>query len=87
MTDLAYLTVAEGAALLDRELEDRRPGCAFLVSTHDPGRIDRGAWDALAARSSQVNPFVAHDYLVALHNSRSAIAATGCGRGCWGSRS
>lgn len=43
----------------------------------DPGRIDPGAWDALAARSPQVNPFVAHDYLVALHKSRSAIAATG----------
>jgi heme exporter protein A len=38
----------EGAALLDRELEERRPGCAFLVSTHDPGRIDRFATSKLA---------------------------------------
>jgi heme exporter protein A len=38
----------EGAALLDRELEERRPSCAFLVSTHDPGRIDRFATSKLA---------------------------------------
>jgi heme exporter protein A len=38
----------EGAALLDRELEERRAGCAFLVSTHDPGRIDRFATSKLA---------------------------------------
>src|ERR1700752_2522604 len=43
----------------------------------DPGHIDRGAWDALAIRSSQVNPFVTHDYLIALHNSGSAIGGTG----------
>jgi heme exporter protein A len=29
----------EGAALLDRELADRRPLATFLVATHDPGRI------------------------------------------------
>jgi heme exporter protein A len=29
----------EGAALLDRELADRRPMATFLVATHDPGRI------------------------------------------------
>jgi heme exporter protein A len=38
----------EGASLLDRELEERRPSCAFLVSTHDPGRIDRFATSKLA---------------------------------------
>src|SRR6266511_1003666 len=38
----------EGAALLDRELEERRPSCAFLVSTHDPERIDRFATSKLA---------------------------------------
>ena len=38
----------EGASLLDRELEERRPSCAFLVSTHDPGRIDRFATAKLA---------------------------------------
>jgi len=38
----------EGASLLDRELEERRPSCAFLVSTHDPGRIERFATSKLA---------------------------------------
>jgi ABC-type multidrug transport system ATPase subunit len=38
----------EGASLLDRELEERRARCAFLVSTHDPGRIDRFATAKLA---------------------------------------
>jgi ABC-type multidrug transport system ATPase subunit len=38
----------EGAAQLDRELEDRRPGRVFLVSTHDPARIDRFATSKLA---------------------------------------
>ena len=38
----------EGAALLDRELAERRSSCAFLVSTHDPGRIDRFATSKLA---------------------------------------
>jgi heme exporter protein A len=37
----------EGADLLDRELEERRPSRAFLVSTHDPGRIDRFATSKL----------------------------------------
>lgn len=31
----------EGAALLDRELEDRRSAAAFIVATHEPGRIER----------------------------------------------
>ena len=38
----------EGASLLDRELEERRASCAFIVSTHDPGRIERFATSKLA---------------------------------------
>jgi ABC-type multidrug transport system ATPase subunit len=38
----------EGAALLDRELEERRPSCAFVVATHDPARNDRLATSKLA---------------------------------------
>jgi heme exporter protein A len=37
----------EGASLLDRELEERRPTCAFVVATHDPGRIDHFATSKL----------------------------------------
>jgi heme exporter protein A len=38
----------EGAALLDRELEQALPRCAFVVATHDPARIERFASSKLA---------------------------------------
>ena len=38
----------EGAALLDRELEEARSSAAFVVATHDPARIDRLASSKLA---------------------------------------
>jgi ABC-type multidrug transport system ATPase subunit len=31
---------ADGAALLDRELRERRTGSAFVVATHDPSRLE-----------------------------------------------
>jgi len=39
---------AEGAELLDRELQERRAGAAFVVATHDPVRLDRLASLSLA---------------------------------------
>jgi heme exporter protein A len=38
----------EGAALLDRELDERRTSAAFIVATHDPDRIERLASTRLA---------------------------------------
>ncbi|MBA3735830.1 MAG: ABC transporter ATP-binding protein [Actinobacteria bacterium] len=38
----------EGAALLDRELEEGRAAAAFVVATHDPARIERLASAKLA---------------------------------------
>lgn len=38
----------EGAALLDRELEELRPRTAFVVATHDPVRLERFASARLA---------------------------------------
>jgi ABC-type multidrug transport system ATPase subunit len=38
----------EGAELLDRELEERRAGAAFVVATHEPARIERFATARLA---------------------------------------
>jgi heme exporter protein A len=38
----------EGASLLDRELAELRPSCAFVVATHDPARLDRLATSKLA---------------------------------------
>jgi heme exporter protein A len=37
-----------GAELLDRQLEEIRPGRTFLVSTHDPGRLEPLSAAALA---------------------------------------
>ena len=39
---------AEGAELLDRELNERRAEAAFVVATHDPVRLDRLASLSLA---------------------------------------
>jgi heme exporter protein A len=38
----------EGAALLDRELEEIRPEAGFVVATHDPARLERFATARLA---------------------------------------
>ena len=38
----------EGAALLDHELEERRPRAAFVVATHEPARVERFASARLA---------------------------------------
>jgi ABC-type multidrug transport system ATPase subunit len=38
----------EGAGLLDRELAELRPTATFVVSTHDPARIDALASQRLA---------------------------------------
>jgi ABC-type multidrug transport system ATPase subunit len=38
----------DGAALLDRELDERRAHAAFVVATHDPARVERFASGRLA---------------------------------------
>jgi ABC-type multidrug transport system ATPase subunit len=38
----------DGGALLDRELAELRPRATFLVTTHDPSRVDSLATDRLA---------------------------------------
>jgi heme exporter protein A len=38
----------EGAALLDRELAERAPAAAFVVATHEPGRLEPFASARLA---------------------------------------
>ncbi|MBA3771901.1 MAG: N-acetyltransferase [Ramlibacter sp.] len=42
-----------------------------------PAELDRGEWNALLARQASPNPFMRHEYLVAMEASRSAIPATG----------
>jgi ABC-type multidrug transport system ATPase subunit len=38
----------DGAALLDRELEELRPGRTFVVATHEPARVEHFASFRLA---------------------------------------
>jgi len=42
-----------------------------------PAALPAGAWDALLARQARPTPFMRHAYLRALHESGSAVAATG----------
>lgn len=46
------------------------------VLTH-PGQINPAAWNALLARQRTPTPFMRHEYLAALHDSGSAVPATG----------
>ncbi|MEO5844572.1 MAG: GNAT family N-acetyltransferase [Caldimonas sp.] len=43
----------------------------------DPGEIDAPTWDSLVAAQSSATPFVSMAYLRALHESASAVGATG----------
>ena len=43
----------------------------------DPADIDASAWNDLVAAQPSATPFMRHEYLLALHRSRSAVAETG----------
>ncbi len=43
----------------------------------NPAEIDAVAWNALLAQDAAPTPFMRHEYLLALHASRSAVAAAG----------
>ena len=43
----------------------------------DPGRIDAATWNRLLDAQGDATPFMRHEYLLALHASGSATAATG----------
>ena len=43
----------------------------------DPAAIDAAQWNALLAAQASSTPFMRHEYLLALHRSASACAATG----------
>jgi predicted N-acyltransferase len=50
----------------------------YVIRLHDaPSQIDASAWNALLAADPAATPFMQHEYLLALHESGSAIAATG----------
>jgi len=43
----------------------------------DPAAIDAAAWNALLESQDAPTPFLRHEYLCAMHGSRSAVAETG----------
>jgi predicted N-acyltransferase len=50
----------------------------YVIRAHDdPAAIDAAAWNALLERQDAPTPFLRHEYLAALHRSKSAVAATG----------
>ncbi len=50
----------------------------YVIRVHDdPAAIDAGAWNALLDAQDAPTPFLRHEYLLALHRSRSAVAETG----------
>ena len=50
----------------------------YVIAVHDdPATIDVTAWNALLEAQDAPTPFLRHEYLSALHRSRSAVAETG----------
>jgi predicted N-acyltransferase len=58
--------------------EEQDIGQDYVIQVHaDPGRIDGEAWNALLDLQAQPTPFMRHEYLLAMHQSGSAVAETG----------
>jgi uncharacterized protein len=54
------------------------PPTEFVVRVHDdPTRLDGTAWNRLLAQQAAPTPFMRHEYLAALHSSKSAVPGTG----------
>ena len=50
----------------------------YVIRVHDsPLTVDAAQWNALLATHSGAGPFMRHEYLAAMHESASAIPATG----------
>ncbi|MEO7941516.1 MAG: GNAT family N-acetyltransferase [Burkholderiaceae bacterium] len=50
----------------------------YVIEVHGaPSDVDRGAWNALLRLQDDATPFMLHEYLVAMHDSDSAIKETG----------
>ena len=50
----------------------------YVIRVHDhPGGVDATQWNRLLAAQASATPFMRHEYLLALHESGSAVAGTG----------
>lgn len=62
---------------LDFPAMQARPESVQLAVHADPAAVDAAQWNALLERQPQPTPFMRHEYLRALHDSGSAVPATG----------
>lgn len=54
------------------------PRAKPTIQVHDgPATLDAAAWNRLLAQQAEPTPFMRHEYLAALHDSASAVPATG----------
>lgn len=59
-------------------MRDEKGPKNYVIRVHDdPRQIDASQWNALLSRQACSTPFMRHEYLVALHESRSAVDDTG----------
>jgi hypothetical protein len=59
-------------------LRDENTADDYVIGVHDdPSALDAAEWDALLAGQAVPTPFLKHAYLRALHDSGSAVPATG----------
>ncbi|MET0333717.1 MAG: GNAT family N-acetyltransferase [Rhizobacter sp.] len=50
----------------------------YVIRVHDhPGRVDASAWNALLDLQPSATPFMRHEYLLAMHESQSAVDESG----------
>lgn len=50
----------------------------YVIRVHDhPGNVDATQWNALLDLQPSATPFMRHEYLVAMHDSRSAVDESG----------
>ena len=71
-------TADRGKRLLGGETAAVDTSSGYLIRVlDDPGAIDAAQWNSLLAAQPSANPFMRHEYLLALHRSKSAVAETG----------
>ncbi len=59
-------------------MRDEKGSDDYVIRVLDhPALVDRGQWNALLGAQASATPFMRHEYLLALHESGSAIDATG----------
>ncbi|WOB10554.1 GNAT family N-acetyltransferase [Piscinibacter gummiphilus] len=59
-------------------MREERSSKNYVIRVHDhPRDVDAAQWNALLAEQVSATPFMRHEYLVAMHESKSAVDETG----------